>query len=161
MRPVFKWIAAGVALAFAGLQLTNPERANPPVAPGHDLMATNAPPAEVAALLHHACYDCHSSETKWPWYSHVAPVSWFVAGHVKDGREHLDFSGWPRDDSTQARKKLNHIADQVEEGDMPLPSYTWIHAEARLTSAQREQIVKWARQEADRLKPLPAETNSH
>jgi hypothetical protein len=159
MKPVFKWILGGAVLAFAALQLTNPPRTNPPVAPGRDLLATNAPPSEIAALLRNACYDCHSDESKWPWYSRIAPMSWAVAGHVKDGRERLNFSDWPHDDPQRARKKWNRISEEVGYGDMPLPSYTWIHAEARLTAGQREQIVNWAEQEAERLKRLSPEAD--
>jgi hypothetical protein len=159
VRPVFKWILGGAVLAFAALQLTNPARTNPPVPPGHDLLATNAPPPEIAVLLRNACYDCHSDETKWPWYSRIAPVSWTVVSHVNDGRERLDFSDWPHDDPRRARKQWNRIGDEVRYGDMPLPSYTWAHTEARLTAGQREQLVNWAEQEAERLKALSPETD--
>ena len=151
MKPVLKWTLAGAALAFVALQLTNPARTNPPAAPGRDLLATNAPPPDVAALLRNACYDCHSGETKWPWYSRVAPVSWWVAGHVRDGRERLNVSDWPHDDPQRARKKWNRIADEVRDGSMPLPNYTWAHPAARLTAAQRGRIAGWAAQEAGRL----------
>jgi len=151
VKPVFKWILGGAVVAVAGLQLTNPARTNPPVAPGHDLLATNAPPPDVATLLRNACYDCHSYETHWPWYSRVAPVSWWVARHVVDGRERLNFSEWAHDDPTRARKKWNRIRDEVDYGDMPLRSYTWAHPEARLTATQRQAITNWAGQEALRL----------
>jgi len=152
MKAGVKWVVGGLAAAAICLQFTNPARTNPPVTPGHDLLATNPPPAEIVALLHGACYDCHSDETKWPWYSHVAPVSWFLVDHVNEGRRHLNFSNWPHDDPASARKKWNHVADQVSSGDMPLSSYAWIHASARLTAGQREQLVKWAEEEAKRLK---------
>ena len=80
-----KWIFAALVAVFVLLQFTSPPRTNPPVAPGHDLLATNPPPPEIAALLHNACYDCHSDETRWPWYSHIAPVSWLVADDVNTG----------------------------------------------------------------------------
>ena len=133
------------------LQLANPARTNPPVVPGHDVLATKAPPPEVAAILRAACYDCHSDETKWPWYSHVAPLSWWVAGHVEDARKRLNFSEWPHDDPQRARKNWNRVSDQVQSGDMPLPSYTWMHAPARLSPEKRELLVQWTKQEARRL----------
>ena len=148
---ILKWFLALLTLAFVGIQFANPSLTNPPVEPGRDLMATNPPPPEVAALLHRACYDCHSNETRWPWYAHVAPVSWWIVGHMKDGREKLNFSEWPHDDAYRARKKLNHIADQVQEREMPLASYTWIHKDARLTQEERGRILKWAETEAERL----------
>lgn len=143
---------AGAGLVGLGLlQFTNPSRVNPPVAPGHDLCDSNPPPPEVAALLHEACYDCHSSETKWPWYSHIAPISWSVAADVQDGRQQLNFSEWPRDDSERQQKRLKKIARDVESGDMPLRKYTWLHTRARLTGGQREQLTNWARKEMQRL----------
>ena len=83
MKRKLKWILAALVVVFALAQLTKPARTNPPVLPGHDVSATNAPPAQIAALLHLACYDCHSYETKWPWYSRIAPVSWLIAHDVK------------------------------------------------------------------------------
>lgn len=151
-----KWVSAGLAVAFAAMQFANPSLTNPPVEPGHDLMATNPPPPEVAALLRQACYDCHSNETKWPWYARVAPVSWWIAGHMKEGREGLNFSEWPHGDAYVAGDQLGRIGELVQSRKMPLPSYTWLglHPEARLTEEQRGRILKWAEQAAQRL---PAE----
>jgi hypothetical protein len=154
MKNKLKWIIAGLAGAFALLQLANPPRTNPPVIPGHDLMATNPPPPAIAAMLHAACYDCHSDETKWPWYSRVAPVSMLVAGDVKGGRERMNFSDWPHDLPARAAKRLERISEEVGYKDMPPPKYTLLHPEARLTPAQRDQLINWADQEAARLKPV-------
>ena len=136
---------------FAAIQFANPSRTNPPVVPGHDFLSSAKPPPEIATTFRNACYDCHSDETRWPWYSRVAPVSWFVADHVKDGRRHLNFSDWPNDDSLRAVQKLRHVRGQVSSGKMPLDSYTWIHTAARLTATQRDQLVKWVDQEINRL----------
>ncbi len=136
-------------LGAVALQFTNPPLHNPPVVPGHDLLASNAPPPEVAALLKNSCYDCHSSETKWPWYSRVAPMSWWLVQHVNDARERLNFSEWPHDSPSRARKKWRHIADAVDSNEMPLPSYVWVHRQSRLTEQQRRLLVGWAKQEGN------------
>ncbi|MFO1489199.1 MAG: heme-binding domain-containing protein [Verrucomicrobiota bacterium] len=158
MKKIFKSklarrLLAATVLVFAGMQFFNPSLANPPIAPGRDLMATNAPPAEVATLLRQACYDCHSNETRWPWYAHVAPVSWWITHHLKEGRDELNFSEWPHDDAYVAANQLQTIANEVQSRKMPLPSYTWIgmHPEARLTEEQRGRILKWAEQTIQRL----------
>jgi hypothetical protein len=151
MKKILVYAAGTVLLVFAALQFTNPPRVNPPVAPGHDLCASNPPPREVAALLHRACYDCHSYETQWPWYSHIAPISWTVAGDVHDGRQQLNFSEWPRDDQERLQKRMKKIGRDVESGDMPLAKYTWMHPEARLNAAEREKLSQWAKQEEERL----------
>lgn len=145
------WILLGLVLIFGLLQLANPAHTNPPVAPGHDLCASNPPPPKLTAVLRAACYDCHSHETVWPWYSRVAPVSLWVWDHIKDGRKHLNFSEWPHDDPKRARKRWQNIRDEVESGGMPLRSYTWIHADARLTPGDREELIRWADAEAKRL----------
>jgi Haem-binding domain len=145
------WMLAGAAVLAGLLQFTNPARTNPAPVGARDFLATNPPPEQVAVLIRNACYDCHSAETKWPWYSRVAPISWWVVGHVNDGRRHLNFSDWPQDDPRRARKKWNRIAEQIRYHDMPLSSYTWLHPEARLDAAQRDQIARWADQESQRL----------
>jgi hypothetical protein len=147
MRKWIKWIGGGALVGVIALQFTNPPHLNLPVVPGHDLMASNAPPPEVAALLKNACYDCHSSETKWPWYSYVAPISWALVQHVNDARESLNFSEWPHEAPQRARKKWRRIAEAVDANEMPLPSYIWIHRQSRLTAQQRQQLVEWAQRE--------------
>jgi len=156
MKKYLKWVLGGMAGVAVLLQFTNPRQTNPPVVREHDLLAANPPPPEIASLLRQACYDCHSYETRWPWYSRVAPVSWLLADHVKDARKQLNFSEWPHDDPQRARRKWDHIRKQVHSGDMPLPSYTWVHTGARLSAAQRNQLVKWVEQEARRLETTSA-----
>jgi len=150
MKKKLRWFFVALVVAFALLQFTNPTRTNPPVV--HDLMATNAPPPQIAAMLHAACYDCHSHETKWPWYSRVAPMSWLIANDVKDGREQLNFSDWPTNNSVRAAKKLEDMSEEIGYGNMPLKKYTMIHADARLTKSQRKELTDWLDAEASRLK---------
>jgi hypothetical protein len=152
MKKNWKWILAGLGVAFALLQLANPPRSNPPVVPGQDLLAGHPPPPEIASRLRAACYDCHSHETRWPWYSRVAPVSWLVAADVKDGREELNFSEWPQDQPERAARKLKRISEEVDYRNMPPGKYTLLHPGARLTAAQREALIAWADAEAARLK---------
>lgn len=145
MRRWLKWIVAALAVGFAALQLTNSPHTNPPTVAGHDLLATNPPPPEISALLKAACYNCHSYETEWPWYSHIAPFSWRITVDVNNGRDALNFSEWPHDHPSWGRKRWRHIADRVEDKEMPLPIYTLLHPSARLTDAQRAELVQWAK----------------
>lgn len=114
------------------------DRSNPPVTG-----EVSAPPA-VQALLRRACYNCHSNETRWPWYSRVAPVSWFVAGHVHDGRDDLNFSEWPVFDLEGQDLAMEDIQKQMRKHGMPLKSYLLIHPEARLTDAEYDTLARWA-----------------
>jgi hypothetical protein len=134
-------VVVALAAVLLAAQFVPVDRENPPV-----LHEVDAPP-EVAAVLRAACYDCHSRETRRPWYSRVAPVSWFVAHHVEEGRGELDFSDWPAVDFTAQDELLRDIAEEVGEGKMPLASYRWGHPEARLTAEQRETVVRWAKGE--------------
>jgi Haem-binding domain len=154
LKRKLKWLFVVFVAGFALLQLTNPSRTNPRVV--SDLMASNPPPPQVAAILHAACYDCHSSETRWPWYSHIAPMSWLIASDVKEGREHLNLSDWPNDNPTHAAKRLEDMSDEIGSGEMPLPKYIKIHAEARLTGIQRKKLTDWLDAESARLKSIIA-----
>jgi Haem-binding domain len=149
LKRKLKWLFVALVAGFALLQLTNPPRINPPVI--HDLMASSAPPPQIATMLHAACYDCHSSETRWPWYSHIAPMSWLIASDVKEGREHLNLSDWPNDNPVRAAKRLENMSDKVGSGEMPLKKYTKIHTDARLTESQRKELTDWLDAEAARL----------
>ncbi len=112
-------------------------KSNPPIQ--GDVGAT----PEISALLHRACYNCHSNETVWPWYSNVAPVSWLLASDVSEGREKLNFSAWSIYDAGLKSKKLNKIAEETGGGGMPPWYYTMVHPEARLSAAEREKIRNW------------------
>lgn len=108
-------------------------------------------PAEITALVKRSCMDCHSSQTAWPWYSYVAPVSWLVERDVDRGRDHLNFSSWQQYTDHQRRKLLADIASSVKNGEMPLPQYSLIHRKARLSEADRDLVYQWARGERRRL----------
>jgi len=105
----------------------------------------------VSGLLRTACFDCHSNETRWPWYSYVAPVSWLVADDVASGRRHLNFSEWEKYPKSKRVLKLGQIYEQVSKGDMPIQKYLYIHADARLTAADRDSITDWTERVKDRL----------
>ena len=151
-----KWIFGALVVMFALLQFTNPARTNPAAAPENSVMATNAPPPNIAAMLHGACYDCHSDQTQWPWYSHVAPVSWLIASDVRDGRRHVNFSEWPHGHPNQAARLWENISEELGYNDMPPAQYKLMHSVARLTQAQRQELIDYANQEAKRLKTLAA-----
>lgn len=104
-------------------------------------------PTEVQAILERSCFDCHSSHTKFPWYSSVAPVSWFTKYHVKEGREHLNFSTW---NSYSDEKKLKYLQKlpKAIKSKMPLASYLIIHKEAKLSDADKKAITDWATEAA-------------
>lgn len=149
MKKHLKWILPGTLVVFALLQLFNPPRTNPPVK--NDFVAAAHPPVAVATAIRAACYDCHSYETKWPWYAHIAPVSWLVASDVNDGRKHLKLSDWPTDPG-RAANRLGRINEVLDYREMPPKRYTLIHADAHLTEAQRKEIMDWTHAAAAKLR---------
>ncbi len=134
-----KWeLAVSLVVVLVGIQFVPVIQENPPV-------TSEVPaPEAVRALLQHACYDCHSHEVRWPWYSFIAPVSWLVAWDVENARKHLNFSTWDRYSAEKRQEKLEEAWEEVEEGEMPLWYYLPLHPEARLSDAEREQLRAWA-----------------
>jgi hypothetical protein len=155
MRRIFKGVLIFAGLALLAIQIVRPERTNPPLDPARRIHAAVEVPAEVGAILDRACRDCHSNETRWPWYSNVAPVSWFVIDHVNHGRSHLNFSEWnPPGGSLPASNTedlLGAICKEVQAGAMPLPSYLLIHRGSRLSEADIRTICSWTESERQRL----------
>lgn len=128
-------VAFGVALALA--QLVPVERSQP--APGEEPVL----PSDVKAVLERSCYDCHSNRTRWPWYSNLAPVSWMVARHVAEGREHLNFTEWEKLRPKQRKNAWEDVGEAVRVGVMPLTSYVLGHPSAALSEADRALLLQW------------------
>lgn len=153
--PAGRWrrLATRASLVLlAALQVYHPSRTNPPENPSHRIESLTRMTPDVARALDRSCRDCHSNATRWPWYSAVAPVSWFVVGHVDEGRQHLNLSEWSRYNAEEAGDRLEEMCEHVERGFMPLPSYTRIHRGAKLTPEDVEAICKWSRAEVGRLR---------
>jgi hypothetical protein len=151
MKKIFRWTAISFAVLFIGLQLVRPAKTNPATDEARALEQHIQMNAEVKATLKRACYDCHSNETRWPWYSQIAPVSWFVIDHVNHGRSHLNFSDWSAYDRQEQAKYMEGIEETVQAGVMPLPSYLLAHSEAKLSPEDKRIIGDWARNERQRL----------
>ena len=132
--------AALIAALFLLIQFVPVDRSNPPV--GVDLIA----PAGVKEIFRRSCYDCHSHETRWPWYSRLAPASWWLAKHVEEGRADLNFSQWPLFDMEARGHLMRDIEKQLTDGTMPPRSYTFGHREARLSDQDLQVLLEWARQ---------------
>lgn len=150
-RRLLKIAAVALALLFAGAQFVRPERAGAPVDGSRTLEARAQVPAEVRSILARSCNDCHTQQTRWPWYSHVAPASWFLAEHVRDGRRMMNFSDWARYPPRDADFLLAAACREAKRGTMPLPSYTLVHRDARLSPRDVRALCDWAQSERQRL----------
>lgn len=125
-------------IVLVGIQFIPVEKTNPPVE--SELRA----PKPVLETFKKSCYDCHSNETKWFWYSDFAPVSWLIVKDVNEGREHLNFSNWGKMSPGDIDKMKREIWEEVESGEMPLGTYTLIHPELKLTNQDLSTIRDWA-----------------
>jgi len=117
----------------------------------NDLTITEKVPNDIALKIKAACYDCHSNESKFPWYSNVAPTKWLVNNHIIEGREELNFSEWNAIETDDKSDLLDDISSLVSDGEMPIKGYTLLHSEAKLSEADREAITNWADDMLDSL----------
>lgn len=129
----------GIAGALLIAQSVRIQHANPPLK--GDITA----PREIGAILRRACYDCHSNETRWPWYSYIAPLSWWIERHVELGRKELNFSEWESYYPTTRKRKLQWIGRALHEEEMPPWSYVMLQPTAALTQADLDTLEQWAR----------------
>ena len=147
-----------LSAAFVAMQFIRPTNSSEAgVNAGQDLFAHHPPTEPVRQMLITACYDCHSNQTRYPWYSQIQPAAWFLDKHVKEGKRALNFSEFGKLSGKRARQKLENCIDAVSEHEMPLKSYTVVHHDARLTDAQIKEFVAWAEQEIRRSESALAE----
>ncbi len=130
-------------VAFIILQFFRIDKTNPPVDKNSDFLTLKKTPENVATLVKSACYDCHSNETVYPWYAKVQPFGWFLKDHIDEGRRELNFSTFASYEPRRQAKKLDEAAEQIENGGMPLESYTLIHKEAKLTAEQKKLLTDY------------------
>lgn len=135
-------VTAGATLVL--IQIIRPSRTNPQLRADHNIHAMAAMEPAAGGILQRSCNDCHSSRTAWPWYSHVAPVSWLVAYDVHRGRRALNLSDWGGYSPGQQAELLQEMCEEVSQGKMPGVLYAVVHKEARLSSADQQQFCEWA-----------------
>lgn len=135
-----------LVVAFIIIQFFPIDKVNPPVDKKMDFLTVKNTPESTANIIRTSCYNCHSNESVYPWYSNIAPVSWYLKNHINDGRKHLNFSTFATYDAKRQMRKLDESIDEVNKGDMPLESYTIIHQDARLTDAQKKELTEYFKQ---------------
>jgi hypothetical protein len=149
-----KWLkrlVIALAILFIAAQFVRPSMTNPAVDESLTLRARAQIQPEVYAVMERSCNDCHSNKTSWPWYSQMAPVSWYLSRHVNQGRRELNISDWARYDNNRAMRKLDAICEEVQAGEMPIKSYLLLHPSASLSEADKQALCNWANQERTRL----------
>ena len=149
LKRLLQFLIIGLVVAIVAIQFVGPARSNPITPAAQAVEAHLQLNPQVSSILGRSCGDCHSNKTRWPWYSRVAPVSWFVIDHVNEGREHLNFSEWGRYDTSEREEMLEHICKEVKSGAMPLSSYTRLHSDAILSPDDQRALCDWANSQRD------------
>lgn len=156
MKKALKVIVVVLFVAFVAIQFYRPDMTNPAVVAGQNLEATTQVPENVEQILMRSCNDCHTNTTVYPWYSKISPTSWFLANHIKDGRQHLNFSEWTAYETSRRRRKLDQVCEQAQTREMPLPSYLWIHWGSKLSDDEIKTLCDWTKAENVRLESSEA-----
>lgn len=143
MKKYTRWIGLGLIILLFILQFFQINKTNPKFNPEEDFLAINKTEASTAKLIKDACYDCHSYETKYPFYTYFVPLSWWINNHITKGRKELNFSTWASYSAKKADHKLEESAEMLEEKKMPLKSYVLAHGEAKLSPEQRKQLCDY------------------
>lgn len=146
-----KKILLAILIVFIVMQFIRPAKNSSSSVQQADMITQFNVPANVAGILKKSCYDCHSNNTQYPWYANIQLVGWLLAQHVEDGKEELNFNEFTGYSQRRQLSKLKAIGNSVKDGTMPLSSYTFIHADAKLLNGQKQLIIKWALQTADSI----------
>ena len=148
---ILRWVLIFGLVCLVIAQFFGPAKTNPASEPGQSIESRQQVTPQVGAILDRSCNDCHSNKTRWPWYSNVAPVSWFVIGHVNEGRENINLSEWGKYTQRDVDSLLRQMCREVRAGVMPLSSYTPLHPGSKLSAEDVKTLCDWTDAERARL----------
>ena len=152
MKKIIKPLAYIMLIVLIVIQFIKPNLNAGPVVASTHLREVFVVPKNVESILQKSCYDCHSNNTNYPWYSNIQPVAWWLNSHVKDGKKHLNFDEYTAYNLRRRYHKLEEVVEQLEIKEMPLSSYTLIHQDAKLSDADAEVLMNWAKASMDSMK---------
>lgn len=138
--------------AFVIIQFIRPKKNKAEGAQPNYIGNSFAIPADVKTILTKACNDCHSNNTRYPWYAKIQPVHWWLDKHVKTGKKKINFDEYTNKNLRYQFHKMEETVEMVKEGEMPFDSYTWTHQDARLTEEERNKLIGWANSIMDTMK---------
>lgn len=147
-----KKVLAFILIILVFLQFFQIERKNPPVDKDMDFISIKNTPDQTAKIIRNSCYDCHSNETVYPWYSYTQPAGWLLANHIKEGRQHLNFSTFATYDTGRQIHKLEECVEMIEKDEMPLESYLLGHPDAKLSPENKKEIIDFFTQVKNQIK---------
>lgn len=148
---IVKIIALVLLLALVGIQFLPKQINQSQTTSKSDFMVVNNVPPNIKNKLLLSCYDCHSNNTRYPWYNKIQPVALFLENHVKDGKKELNFSEWDSLSVRRKKSKFKAIIDQIKDDEMPLSSYTIIHNDAKFSDKEKQEMIQWMTQKKDSL----------
>ena len=137
--------------AFVGIQFVPTERNQSAIEPKTDFMLVNNVPNKIEKKIKTSCYDCHSNNTKYPWYNKIQPAAWFLEDHIKEGKAELNFNEWDSLSNRRKASKLRSIIKQLENSKMPLDSYTFIHKDAVFSDDEKEEVIDFMQKLKDSI----------
>ena len=149
---MFRKIMYVLLAAFIVIQFIHPAKNTSEGLQPNTIGNNYAIPADVKSILGKACNDCHSNNTRYPWYAKIQPVDWWMNKHVVDGKKDLNFDEFTNRAPRYQYHKMEEVIEMVKEREMPLKSYTWTHKDARLNSNEREMLTGWAQSVMDAMK---------
>lgn len=152
MKKFFKRVFLLLLVVFIAIQFFRPEKNSSEGVSPNDISKKYAVPDNVMAVLKTSCYDCHSNNTVYPWYSNIQPVAWWLKDHIDDGKKELNFSEFASYRIGRQYRKLEEINGEIKEGKMPLSSYTVIHTDAKLSEQQKLAVANWVTALRDSIK---------
>ncbi|MGB3608677.1 MAG: heme-binding domain-containing protein [Psychroserpens sp.] len=142
---IVKNIAIVVLVVLIIMQFFGPDKNEGDMSAVDAFIAETNPPADVHDILKTTCFDCHSNNTTYPWYNNITPVNYWLADHIEDGKKHFNASAWESYSVKKKDHKIDELIEEVEEREMPLPSYTYAHGDANLSDEQIEAVVAWGK----------------
>jgi hypothetical protein len=142
---ILKKIGLLLLIVFIIAQFFGPEKNDGDIASVDAFLADTNPPEDVKLILKTACIDCHSDSTRYPWYNNITPVNYWLADHIDHGKGHFNVSKWNDYSDKKKDHKLDELIEMVEAKEMPLPSYTWTHGDAKLSQEQIDAVISWAK----------------
>lgn len=142
---IIKRVFVVLVIVFLIAQFFGPEKNEGELTSIDTFLEETNPPENVKLILKEACFDCHSNVTKYPWYNNVTPVNYWLADHIKHGKKHFNVSDWEGNSTKRKNHKIEELIEMLEDKEMPLASYTWTHAEAKLSETQIKSVIDWAK----------------
>lgn len=133
----------GLLIVVVLMQVMQPMKNQSDAPAENDISNVYALPAGVHETFVKKCYDCHSNNTQYPWYVHIQPIGWWMASHIKEGKDHLNFSEFKTYEPKRANHKLEEVSEEIGEGHMPIESYLWLHPEAKVSEEELRSINDW------------------